>query len=85
MEKILRRIEDGAGREADLDLLLDVCDNIAPGLTWPPQKTTICVLGPSIPSAITSGIRMFRDEFLLHITERRCPFSSRAEPARAAP
>ncbi len=78
LEKILRRIEDGAGREADLDLLLDVCDNIAPGLTWPPQKTTICVLGPSIPSAITSGIKMFRDEFLVHIKEERCPFSSRA-------
>ncbi len=82
LEKILRRIEDGAGREADLDLLLDVCDNIAPGLTWPPQKTTICVLGPSIPSAITSAIRMFRDEFLVHIKEERCPFS-RVEPSRA--
>ncbi len=84
LEKILRRIEDGAGRVADLDLLLDVCDNIAPGLTWPPQKTTICVLGPSIPSSITSGIRMFRDEFLLHITEGRCPFTSRPELARAS-
>ena len=31
LDKILHRIEQGAGREADLDLLLDVCDNIAPG------------------------------------------------------
>jgi len=84
LEKILRRIEDGAGREADLDLLLDVCDNIAPGLTWPPQKTTICVLGPSIPSAITSGIKMFRDEFLVHIKEGRCPFTTRADPVPAS-
>jgi NADH-quinone oxidoreductase subunit F len=73
LEKILQRIEFGGGRESDLDLLLDVCDNIAPGLTWPPQKTTICVLGPSIPSAITSGIKMFRDEFLVHIKEGGCP------------
>ena len=43
---------------------MDVCDNLAPGVSWPPQQTTICVLGPSIPSSIASGIRMFRDEFL---------------------
>jgi NADH-quinone oxidoreductase subunit F len=74
LDKILRRIELGQGRESDLDLLLDVCDNIAPGLGWPPQKTTICVLGPSIPSSIVSGIKMFRDEFLVHIKDGRCPF-----------
>jgi NADH-quinone oxidoreductase subunit F len=70
----MHRIEEGAGREDDLDLLLDVCDNIAPGLGWPPAQTTICVLGPSIPSSIVSGIRMFRDEFLLHIEEGACPY-----------
>jgi len=74
LEKVMRRIEEGAGREEDLELLLDVCDNIAPGLSWPPQQTTICVLGPSIPSSITSGIRMFRDEFLVHIKEGACPY-----------
>jgi len=73
LEKILHRIENGAGREADLDLLLDACDNIAPGLSWPPAQTTICVLGPSIPSSIASAIRMFRDEFLLHVKEGGCP------------
>ncbi|HUY07785.1 MAG TPA: NADH-quinone oxidoreductase subunit NuoF [Acidimicrobiales bacterium] len=73
LEQILRRIEEGEGREADLDLLMDVCDNIAPGLTWPPQQTTICVLGPSIPSSIASSIRMFRDEYLAHVRERHCP------------
>jgi NADH-quinone oxidoreductase subunit F len=73
LEKILRRIEDGAGREEDLELLLDVCDNIAPGLSWPPGQTTICVLGPSIPSSIYTSIRMFRDEYLVHIKEGACP------------
>jgi NADH-quinone oxidoreductase subunit F len=76
LDKIMRRIEMGQGREIDLDLLLDVCDNIAPGLSWPPQKTTICVLGPSIPSSIVSGIKMFRDEFLVHIKEGACPFGA---------
>ena len=73
LEGILRRIEEGAGREADLELLLDVCDNIAPGLGWPPKQTTICPLGPSIPSPIASGINMFRDEYLLHVKEGGCP------------
>ncbi len=59
----------------DLDLLLDVCDNIAPGLSWPPRQTTICPLGPSIPSPIVSAIRMFRDEFLVHIKEGGCPYA----------
>jgi NADH-quinone oxidoreductase subunit F len=74
VDKIMYRIESGAGREEDLDLLLDVCDNIAPGLSWPPRQTTICVLGPSIPSSIVSAIRMFRDEFLVHIKDGQCPY-----------
>ena len=74
LDKVMYRIEAGAGREEDLDLLFDVCDNIAPGLSWPPRQTTICVLGPSIPSSITSAVRMFRDEFLVHIKEGGCPF-----------
>jgi NADH-quinone oxidoreductase subunit F len=74
LEKIMNRIETGEGREEDLDLLLDASDNISPGLSWPPQQTTICVLGPSIPSSIASAIQMFRDEFLVHIKEGGCPY-----------
>jgi NADH-quinone oxidoreductase subunit F len=84
VEKILQRIENGQGREADLDLLMDVCDNISPGVRWPPAQTTICVLGPSIPPAPASGIRMFRDEFLTHIREGRCPFPPDRLPGRVA-
>jgi len=75
LERVLYRIERGAGREEDLDLLLDVSDNISPGLQWPPLQTTICVLGPSIPSSIHSAIAMFRDEFLLHVKEGACPYA----------
>ncbi len=75
VDKTMRRIEEGAGREEDLDLLLDICDNIAPGLTWPPAQTTICVLGPSIPSSVVWAIRMFRDEFLVHIKDGACPYA----------
>ena len=73
LERVLYRLEHGEGRIEDLDLLLDLCDNISPGLAWPPQQTTICVLGPSIPSSIHSAISRFRDEFLTHIKEGACP------------
>jgi NADH-quinone oxidoreductase subunit F len=73
LERILRRLETGGGRIEDIDLLLDVCDNIAPGLGWPPQQTTICPLGPSIPSPITSAISMCKDEFLAHVEHGGCP------------
>ena len=78
LEKVMYRIENGAGRMEDLELLLDVCDNISPGIQWPfkwpPAMTTICALGPSIPPSIVSAIGMFRDEFLVHITDGGCPY-----------
>jgi NADH-quinone oxidoreductase subunit F len=67
LEQILRRILDGHGRTQDLDLLLDVCDNISPGIAWPPRQTTICPLGPSAVSPIASAIQRFRPEFEAHI------------------
>ncbi len=74
IERAMYRLEHGGGRMEDLDLLLDLCDNISPGLNWPPQQTTICVLGPSIPSSVNSAISMFRDEFARHVNEGGCPF-----------
>ena len=74
IERAMYRLEHGGGRMEDLELLLDLCDNIAPGLTWPPQQTTICVLGSSIPSSVHSAISMFRDEFAAHVKHGGCPF-----------
>ena len=70
LERILDRIVDGHGRPSDLDLLLDVCDNISPGLAWPPRQTTICPLGPSAVSPIVSTINRFRSEYEAKITMR---------------
>jgi NADH-quinone oxidoreductase subunit F len=75
LEMILRRIEDGQGRPIDADLLLDISDNISVGLAWPPKQTTICPLGPSAVSPITSIMRDFRHEVMAHITEGACPFT----------
>ena len=68
LENILQRIQDGYGRPSDLDLLLDVSDNISPGITWPPKQTTICPLGPSAVSPIASALQRFRPEFEARIT-----------------
>ena len=73
LERVLYRLEHGGGRDEDMDLLLDLCDNIAPGLGWPPQQTTICVLGSSIPSSIHSAISMFKDDFFEHVRHGGCP------------
>ncbi|MBW3610043.1 MAG: NADH-quinone oxidoreductase subunit NuoF [Actinobacteria bacterium] len=84
LEKIMRRILDGYGREEDLDLLLDVGDNISPGpfphpasdgedaVPFPFKQTTICPLGPSTVSPVYSSIWRFRDEYLVHIKEGGC-------------
>jgi NADH-quinone oxidoreductase subunit F len=76
LEKIYQRILNGQGRPEDIDLLLDVTDNITPGLAWPPRQTTICLLGPSAASAIISSIERFRGEYEAYI--------ARAEETRAA-
>ena len=62
LEAVLKRILDGNGRPEDVDLLLDISDNISPGLQWPPAMTTICPLGPSAVSPITSITRWFMPE-----------------------
>ena len=73
LERILARILEGDGRPEDLDLLLDVSDNISPGILWPPRQTTICPLGPSVVSSVASLHRYFRAEI-----EARYPAGVRA-------
>jgi NADH-quinone oxidoreductase subunit F len=67
LERILKRILDGYGRPSDLALLMDVSDNISPGIAWPPKQTTICPLGPSAVSPIASALQRFRPEFEAYI------------------
>jgi NADH-quinone oxidoreductase subunit F len=63
---ILRRLEAGNGTEADLDKLLDICDNIL--------GRSFCALGDGATSPITSSVQYFRDEYIRHFTEGGCPF-----------
>jgi NADH-quinone oxidoreductase subunit F len=62
LASVLQRILDGQGRTEDIDLLLSISESISPGLKWPPAMTTICPLGPSAVSPVTSITRWFRPE-----------------------
>ncbi|MCB2224319.1 MAG: NADH-quinone oxidoreductase subunit NuoF [Actinobacteria bacterium] len=75
LQQVLTRLEAGDGRDIDLDLLLDISDNISPGLAWPPGMTTICPLGPSAVSPITSLAKYFKDEVVAHVHEGGCPLA----------
>jgi len=66
MVQVLRRLENGEGSPADLDLLLDTCDNLL--------GRSFCPLGDGATSCITSSIQYFRDEYIRHLTEGGCPF-----------
>ena len=73
----LERLESGDGSEADLEMLLDVCDNIV--------GRAFCALGDGAAAPITSSIQYFREEYLDHFEQGGCPFDPAAstvfEPA----
>lgn len=71
LRRIYERILSGNGRPEDIDLLLDISDNISPGLVWPPRQTTICPLGPSATAPIASSIRRFRSEYDAYVKGAR--------------
>ena len=68
--QVLARLEKGQGTEADLDLLLDQCDNIL--------GRSFCALADGAVSPISSSIEYFRDEYLAHLTHGGCPFDPAA-------
>ena len=57
------------GSEADLDLLLDQCDNIL--------GRSFCALGDGATSPIPSSIQYFRDEYLAHLHRAAAARSTR--------
>ena len=68
--QVLQRLENGDGIEADLELLLDQCDNIL--------GRSFCALADGAVSPITSSIEFFRAEYVAHLTHGGCPFDAEA-------
>lgn len=67
---MMRRLEEGAGSDEDLDKLLDMSENIL--------GRAFCALGDGATSPITSSIEHFRDEYISHVTHGGCPFDPHA-------
>jgi NADH-quinone oxidoreductase subunit F len=61
---IMGRIENGKGRQEDIDLLLDICANIA--------GKTVCPMGDAAVVPIMSTIEKFREEYEYHIRNKKC-------------
>jgi len=68
--QVLKDLEAGRGTEADLDKLLDLCDNI--------MGRSFCALADGAASPIISSLKYFRQEYLDHLTAGRCPFDPMA-------
>ena len=65
MLEILNKICDGQGTLEDLEKLEDLAQII--------KDSSLCALGQSAPNPIISTIQHFRDEYLAHIVDKRCP------------
>lgn len=65
MLEILERIVAGEGTLEDLDMLEDLARMIS--------DTALCGLGKTAASPVASTLKYFRDEYLAHVVDKRCP------------
>lgn len=68
MLEILNKITDGRGTLSDLDELESLAHVI--------RDCSLCALGQSAPNPVLSTLSGFRDEYLAHVEEKRCPAGS---------
>ena len=76
LEQIFARIENGAGRVEDLDLLVSLSNGMMPG-------KTICALADAAAIPTLAVVKHFRAEIEEHVRLGRCPLEGR-DSARAA-
>ena len=67
VEKILLSIEEGKGKLEDLDILSFHAVNLGPGRTF-------CALAPGAVEPLQSSIKYFREDYVRHINEKKCPW-----------
>ena len=65
MLEILNKITDGNGEMEDLDKLEELANYVKSG--------SLCGLGQTAPNPILSTLRYFRDEYVAHIVDKKCP------------
>ena len=65
MLAILQKIVDGKGTMEDLDTLEKLAVNVKDG--------SLCGLGKTAPNPVLSTLKYFRDEYIAHIQDKKCP------------
>lgn len=63
--EILERVVVGRGTEEDLGRLKELSEVI--------RDTALCGLGQTAPNPILSTLRVFEDEYIAHVRDKRCP------------
>ena len=65
MLEILNKITNGNGTMEDLTILEELGENLA--------QTSLCALGQTAPNPVLSTIKHFRDEYVAHVVDKKCP------------
>lgn len=63
--EILEKITKGNGTLEDLDKLEELCYYI--------KDNALCGLGQTAPNPVLSTLKYFRDEYIAHVVDKRCP------------
>ncbi len=63
--EILTKITEGKGTMEDLDRLEELCEAI--------KTSSLCGLGQTAPNPVLSTLRYFRDEYIAHVRDKKCP------------
>ena len=63
--EMLNKITEGKGTLEDLDKMEELCYYI--------KKNALCGLGQTAPNPVLSTLRFFRDEYIAHIVDKKCP------------
>lgn len=65
MLELLTKITKGTATMEDLDKLMDLANYI--------KNDSLCALGQTAPNPILSTLAHFRDEYVAHIVDKKCP------------
>ena len=65
MLEILTKITEGKGTMEDLDALEELAQNV--------KTNSLCGLGQTAPNPILSTMKAFKDEYIAHIVDKKCP------------
>ncbi|MDP4117777.1 MAG: NADH-quinone oxidoreductase subunit NuoF [Bacillota bacterium] len=63
--EMLEKITSGKAEMADLDKLEELCYSI--------KSSALCGLGQTAPNPVLSTLRYFKDEYIAHIKDKKCP------------